>query len=167
MSPHGFNARLALTLALLSPIEYASAQSEATLSMDTPHGGCRLTLRSDGSGYINYGAAPWRVSVASDTFRFDELVVQLQQQSYAQRDRATRSEVAGTVSLPGSPDLRFIDAGVVQPMLERAWEARQAPAPPFESEDHHQRIASACGFPNPASGLLRSQQAPQTVQHTP
>jgi hypothetical protein len=165
VSPHGFSARLALTLALLSPLEYASAQPEAALSMDTPHGGCRLTLRSDGTGFINYGAAPWRVGVAPDTFRFNELVVHLQQKSYAQRDRATRGEAVGSVSLPGSPDLRLIDdANVVLPLLERAWSARLAPTPPFESEEHHQRLAGTCGFHNPASGESRSHQTPKDPQ---
>ncbi|HEX5739583.1 MAG TPA: hypothetical protein VFY22_13820 [Hydrogenophaga sp.] len=160
-SHQGTGASLALTLALLSPIEHASAQSMAALSVSAPSGGCRLTLLADGTGFMNYGAAPWRVSVAPDTFRFNELGMKLHEDSYAQRDRATRGEIVGTVSLPGSSELRFIDdARVVRPLLERAWSARLAPAPPFESEEHHQRIAGACGFHYPTHGASRSHQGP-------
>jgi hypothetical protein len=143
-------AGLALWVTLLSPLDPAHAQPAAALSVSAPPGGCRLTWLASGTGLIHYGAAPWRVRVAPDSFRFDALVAQLREASYAQSDRANHGDIVGTVSLPGSTELRFIDdASVLPPLLERAWAARLAPAAPFESKAHHHQIASACGFQPP------------------
>lgn len=140
-------AVLAIALAVLSALENADAQPVLSISVEAPHGGCRLTWLENGKGAIRYGAAPWQVSVAPGTFRFHELAEHLRENSYAQRDRAARGDMVGSVTLPGSSELRLIDdARVVRPLLERAWVAHLAPTPPFESEERQQWIASACGF---------------------
>ncbi len=143
-------AVLVISFAVLNPLANADAQTVRAVSVDAPHGGCSLTWLESGKGVIRYGAAPWQVSVAPGTFHFHELVGHLRENSYAQRDRATRGDVVGSVTLPGSSEFRLIDdARVVRPLLERAWDAREEPTPPFESEERQQQLASACGFDRP------------------
>ena len=116
------------------------------VSVDLPHGGCMLTIGKDGEASISYGSTPKWVRVAPHTFDFDRIVRLLQARSYPQRDLSLRSESVGTLSLPGSQDLRFInDSALIRSLLERAWKARVAPVWPSDNEDYRW-VASVCSF---------------------
>ena len=116
------------------------------VSVDLPHGGCMLTIGKDGEASISYGSTPKWVRVAPRTFDFDQIVRLLQARSYPQRDLSLRSESVGTLSLPGSQDLRFInDSALIRSLLERAWKARAAPVWPSNNEDY-QWVARVCSF---------------------
>ena len=116
------------------------------VSVDMPHGGCQLTIWKDGKASISYGAMPRWVRVVPGTFQFDQTIRLLRAKSYPQSNRSARSESAGTLLLPESQDLRFInDSALVRSLLERAWKARAAPARPPENEDY-QWVARACSF---------------------
>ena len=116
------------------------------VSVDLPHGGCRLTISKDGEASISYGAMPRWVRVAPSTFDFDQIVRLLQARSYPQSDLSVRNESTGTLSLPGSQELRFInDTALVRSLLERAWKARAAPVWPSNNEDYRW-VARACSF---------------------
>ena len=116
------------------------------VSVDLPHGGCRLTIWKDGEASISYGSTPKWVRVAPRTFDFDQIVRLLQARSYPLKELSLRNKSAGTLSLPRSQDLRFIDdSALIRSLLERAWKARAAPEWPNDNEDY-QWVARACSF---------------------
>ncbi|NZA26816.1 hypothetical protein H0E84_10510 [Luteimonas sp. SJ-92] len=142
-----FGAGFALLLLLAGDDATAGTKPVRALSVDLPHGGCRLTILEDGQASIHYGAAPRRVRVAPGTFDFDAVALSLRSGSYPQGDGAVRSDSTGSVSLPDSQELRFVDDPVlVRSLLERAWRARAAPTQPFDSEENYRWVARACGF---------------------
>lgn len=139
-------AGFSLTLLAVAHDARAEGGPLPAVSVDMPHGGCTLTVRKDGKAALHYGAMPRWVRVTPGTFDFDELVRSLHAASFPQSDRPSRSESLGTVSLPGSEELRLIDDRVlVRSLLERAWEARTAPTLPAGEEDYRW-VAKACGF---------------------
>jgi len=117
-----------------------------TVSVDLPHGGCRLTIRKDGEASIHYGAMPRWVRVTPGTFDFDQIVPLLRANSYPPSDRPSQNESVATLSLPESQNLRLInDVALVRSLLERAWKARAAPMEPSDDEDYRW-VARACSF---------------------
>ena len=116
------------------------------VSVDLPHGGCSLTIQMDGKASIHYGAMPRWVRVTPGTFEFDQIVLLLRANSHPQRERSWQSESVGTLLLPESQDLRFInDSALIRSLLERAWKARAAPVWPSNDEDYRW-VARACSF---------------------
>ena len=115
------------------------------LSVDMPHGGCRLTIFDHGGGSISYGAMPRSAVVAAGTFDIGEMASSLAAHSHAQAQVPIRPE-SGSVSLPGSSELRSIDdASLVRTLLEQAWKARVVPATAREQEDERW-VGDACAF---------------------
>lgn len=117
----------------------AFAQSSPTqwLSVDMPHGGCRLTVGEDGAASIHFGATPRWVRVPPGTFIFEELAKTLRASAYPQTARKTEGPPVGSLSLPDESDLLFIDDHeAVRALLARAWGARARPQTPREVEDH-------------------------------
>jgi hypothetical protein len=99
----------------------AHAVSALRVSVDMPHGGCSLTAFEDGSASIHYGAMPRWIRVAADAFNFKQLVTDLRDRSYAQSTQSPRKESAGSVMLPNSEDLLWIDdREFVKSLLARA-----------------------------------------------
>lgn len=126
---------------------FSNANPMPGLTVDIAHGGCRLTVLKDGRASIGYGAMPRQVRVTPGTFNFDELLDLLRAKSYPQSDRSVRDEKTGTVLLPDLEELRLInDLALVRSLLERAWQAREEPEPPFATEEDRQWIARACAF---------------------
>jgi hypothetical protein len=118
------------------------------LSVDMPHGGCRLSIWKDGQAWIAYGSMPRRVAVTPGTFDFDRVADLLRAKSYAPDDRPFDGQRVGTVALPGpeAEGLRRIeDAGWVRSLLDRAWKARMAPSRDSPAEDHGW-VAEVCAF---------------------
>jgi hypothetical protein len=136
-------------LTLLAAVGHDAPAHEnpvARLSVAIPDGGCRLTIGEDGKASIFYGAMPRLVRVTPGTFNFDQLVLLLRATSYPHSDRSLHSEPVGTVSLPESQYVRFInDGALVRSLLERAWKAREAPTRQFD-EANYRWIAEACAF---------------------
>jgi len=144
----GFAFQIGLALLLALGAHGANAQDTpaATVTVDLPHGGCRLSIRDDGEASLSYGSMPRWVRVAPGTFDFDHVVELLDASSSPQGDRPFDSAATGTVSLPGSQALRLVDdAGLVRSLLEKAWRARLAPADDSTAEDHDW-VANACAF---------------------
>lgn len=124
------------------------AQVEPALwvSVDMPHGGCNLTVASDGGASIHFGAMPKRVRVTPGTFDFAQVVSVLRENSYPQSARSLTKGPVGSVSLPNGGDLLFIDdITLVRSLLQRAWSARVAPATTRELEDYNW-VSDACSL---------------------
>lgn len=116
------------------------------LSVDMPHGGCSLTAQQDGSASIHFGAMPRWIHVAPGTFGFEELVKLLRAKSFPQSSRETTGPQVGSLLLPGSQDLLFIDdRETVSSLLERAWRAQVHPITPHEIEDYAW-VSKACSL---------------------
>lgn len=117
------------------------------VSVDMPHGGCRLSLWKDGQASISYGAMPKWVRVSPGTFDFERMIELLRSRSSPQGDdRPYDGPSAGTVALPGSEALRRIDdVGLVRSLLEKAWKARMVPSRDSTVEDRDW-IAKICSF---------------------
>lgn len=144
----GIAAYLGFALVLFFGCNSANAQKTPTfaVSVDMPHGGCRLSIRRDGQASIAYGSMPKRVWVTPGTFDFEQLLGVLLLRSYPQGDRPFDSQAVGTVALPGSEVLRLIDdVDLVRSLLDRGWKARMAPTHDSPTEDHHW-IAKVCSF---------------------
>jgi hypothetical protein len=144
----GIAASLGLALAPFLSGNGADARKTPvpTVSVDMPHGGCRLSIWKDGQASISYGSMPKWVSVTPGTFDFDQVIGLLRSRSYPQDDRPFDSQSTGTVALPGSEGLRRIDyVGLVRSLLEKAWKARIAPRRDWPAEDHDW-VAKVCAF---------------------
>lgn len=112
----------------------ALASGGSALSVDFPHGGCRLTVHEDGGGTIAYAALPKLVKVKSGTFVFDEVTALLRTNSSPQSEVPMEPEL-GSVSLPDASPLRSVsDEAMVRVLLQRAWEARLPPANSFDAD---------------------------------
>lgn len=144
----GIAVSLGLALVLLLSGNGADAQKTPmpAVSVDMPHGGCRLFIWKDGQASISYGSMPRWVRVTPGTFDFDHVIGLLHSRSYPQGDRPFDSQSVGTVALPGSEALRRVDdVGLVRSLLEKAWRARMAPTPDSPAEDYDW-VAKVCSF---------------------
>lgn len=144
----GIAARLGLALMLIFSVNGADARDApvSAVSVDMPHGGCRLSIWKDGQASISYGSMPRWVRVSPQTFDFDHVIRLLRVKSHAQGDRPFDSQSVGSVALPGSKALRQIDdVDLVRSLLEKAWKARMAPRQDSQVEDYDW-LAKACRF---------------------
>lgn len=117
-----------------------------TVSVDMPHGGCRLSIWKDGQASISYGAMPRWVRVAPGTFDFGHVTGLLRSRSHPQDERPLDRPPGGTVALPDSQALRRIDdVALFRSLLDTAWKARMAPARDSPAEDHGW-VAKVCGL---------------------
>ena len=125
---------------------HAQVEAALWLRVDMPHGGCSLTARQDGSASIHFGAMPRWVRVAPGTFEFKELVNDLRARSYDQNARKSARFPVGSLSLPASKELLFIDDDkYIRLLLQRAWGARVLPSVQKESEDY-KWVSEACSL---------------------
>jgi hypothetical protein len=123
----------------------ADTSGATLLSVDLPHGGCRLALRPDGSGHLSYGALPRYVEFASGSFEFKAVEQALMRASRPQSQMPLR-HAAGAVTLPGSAELRSLqDAEHASDLFRKAWGARAATLDARQAEDQ-ESIGRACGF---------------------
>lgn len=130
-------ALICMALIVCSPSVFAQKSPAQWLSVDMPHGGCSLTVGEDGSASIHFGAMPKWVRVPPGTFNFEQLAKWLRAKSHPQSARKAAGAVVGSLSLPDSKDLLFIDERhVVRSLLERAWGVRTPPDTPLEVEDY-------------------------------
>lgn len=67
-------------------ISLGSASSTPLISFDMPHGGCRLSVNSDGSGTLGYGALPTLIRIKKGTFDAESLVRDLRAIAVPQTD---------------------------------------------------------------------------------
>lgn len=131
------------TVLLLIVSTMASAASAKLLSVDLPHGGCRLALRSDGSGHLSYGALPRYVEFGPGSLAFEAVEQALLRASRPQPQLPMRL-AAGSVTLPGSAELRSLqDAEPVPALFRKAWDAR-APALDARQAEDQAWIGRAC-----------------------
>lgn len=142
----GLTAALGLALVALFGSVQAQQVVVTALSVDMPHGGCRLSIWKDGQASISYGSMPRRVRVIPGTFDFDRVADLLRIKSYQPDDRPFDGPSTGSVALPGSQALRWVDdMGWVRSLLQQAWKARIAPASDSAVEDHHW-VAQTCSL---------------------
>jgi len=144
----GISVSLGLALVLFFGGNGAAARETpmSAVSVDMPHGGCRLSIWKDGQASISYGSMPRWVRVIPGTFDFEQMIGLLRFRSYPQGDRSYDSQSVGTVALPGSEPLRRIDdVGLVRSLLEKAWKARMAPIRDSAVQDHAW-VAKVCAF---------------------
>ncbi|MCF7222590.1 hypothetical protein [Marilutibacter chinensis] len=123
----------------------ALASGGSTLSVDFPHGGCRLTVHEDGGGTIAYAALPQQVRIEAGTFDPAEVTARLRSSSFPQAERPI-DDGRGSVSLPDASPLRSIaDGAMVRRLLQRAWDARLPPASRLDT-DAIDLIGRTCGL---------------------
>lgn len=60
--------------------------SNPVVSFDMPHGGCRLSVNTDGSGTLGYGALPTSIRIKQGTFNAESLVRDLRAIAMPQTD---------------------------------------------------------------------------------
>ncbi len=117
-----------------------------SLSVDMPHGGCRLIARQDGTASTSFGAMPKFAHVGAGALNFEQLAKELREKSYPQSDTSPTGVAIGSVSLPASKDLLLIhDEAFVKALLQRAWNARVLPSTRREIEDYDW-VARMCSF---------------------
>lgn len=131
-------------LALLATAGASESDGSRPFDVTLPPGECRLTLFPDGSANLHYGAAPWVVRVAPQTFDFSPQLHRFEQLARQSMDAAGTPDVG--LVLPGtSVEMRLQDAAHVRQLLEQAWRARLPPANEFE-QGYPDLIRQACGF---------------------
>lgn len=92
-------------LALLLPAALKAESVAATIvTLDMPHGGCRLVVRSDGSGSLAYGALPGLIRVKPGTFEPAGLADDLRRVAIPQSD-GEHPRPPGTLRFAGSDEL--------------------------------------------------------------
>jgi hypothetical protein len=139
-------ALVCATIFIVDDRALAQTAPVPALSVDMPPGGCRLTAWLDGEASISYGAMPRWVRVARGTFDFEQLVHDLRDKSYTQSASKLTHNPGGTLSLPGSEDLLFLDdSELVRSLLQGAWRARVPPTTPQELKDYNW-VLMACSL---------------------
>jgi hypothetical protein len=133
-------ARIACCLSLLmATAEAAERAPKARLGFDMPHGECRLTVMSDGSALLSYGALPESIHVRTGSFDPTELEKTFRAISHSNdEDRHRLSPPVGSVWIGSSERLAwFNDEGLANTLIDRAWDNRL--------HDNIEVIAKACG----------------------
>lgn len=112
---------------------------KAVFGFDMPHGECRLTVMSDGSALLSYGALPESIEVRAGSFDPMELENAFRTVSHmSDEDRHRLSPPVGSVWVGNSEHLAwFNDEGLANALFARAWDNRL----PGDIE----LIAKACG----------------------
>jgi hypothetical protein len=127
----------------------ALAQTAAihSLSVDMPHGSCRLTASQDGEASISFGAMPRWIQVKPHTFSFEQLAKSLRDKSHSRRDNNARELPYGGLSFSSTDGtvLFIYDHELVRSLIERAWKARVLPNTPREVEDYAW-VSKACAL---------------------
>ena len=131
-------------LALLATAGAHEGDGSGAFEVIMPPGECRLTLFPDGSANIHYGAAPWVVRVAPQTFDYSQQLYRFEQLALQRREPGVTPDVS--LMLPGtSLETRLQDAAHVRQLLERAWQARLPSSNEFE-QGYPDLIRQACRF---------------------
>ncbi len=146
-----------LATAFLSTVPWLMAQAlpasegprQRSLIVSLPHGGCTLMIHADGSGVIQYGAAPRSVRVAAGSFDVDRIIETVSPTLLPWSSRTTLDAEPASVTLPGSNQVHLgTDTDAIRRLLEQAWRVRLLPdALRFKEEQWDQEwLERACGF---------------------
>jgi hypothetical protein len=109
-----------------------------------PYGGCRLTIRGDGSATLFFGALPQHVNVQAGTFDLPELRTRFESIARrAQNRNELKPPVGGVRFQNNAADLYFNDAELANTLLRRAWAHRLPPRNEFALRDER-TIARFC-----------------------
>ena len=124
---------------VVATTEAAERTPSALFGFDMPHGECRLTVMSDGSALLSYGALPQHINVRSGSFDPMELEKTFRTISHPNdEDRHRLSSPVGAVWFGSSERLAwFNDEGLANTLIDRAWDNRLPGDEPV--------IAKACG----------------------
>ncbi|WP_145985502.1 hypothetical protein [Marilutibacter maris] len=115
------------------------------VSVDFPHGHCRVNVRESGGGTIAFAALPHMIDIEPGTFDFAEVADLLQRNSSPQSEVPMTPET-GSVSLFGDSLVRSLtDEALFRRLLERAWQARIPPDNEFVP-DLEATLAATCGL---------------------
>lgn len=121
-------ATIACSLSLLTAATATASgpTPKALFGFDMPHGECRLTVMSDGSALLSYGALPESIHVRAGSFDPAELENTLRTVSHSSDDDRHRlSPPVGSVWMGNSEQLAwFNDAGLANALFARAWSNR-------------------------------------------
>ncbi len=131
-------------LALFTTAGASEGAGSRPFDLFMPPGECRLTLFPDGSANLHYGAAPWVVRVAPQTFDYSQQLNRFEQLARQPIDAAGTPDVS--LVLPDtSVETRLQDATYVRQLMEQAWQARLPPGNEFE-QPYPDLIRQACRF---------------------
>jgi hypothetical protein len=100
---------LVVLILLLAPVQ-AGTRPAPIVVFDMPHGGCRLSVNSDGSGSLAYGALPARVRIKPGTFMPSVLVAELER-AVVPRSGGAQSLPSGSVKFGSSEELFWFNDG--------------------------------------------------------
>lgn len=146
--PHLRNAALCIAFVTLPTTTLAQHPPPQWLSVDLPHGGCRLMLRQGGAASLSYGALPRSVEVQEGALDFDHVLPALLARALPQSERKNRPEgqVFGGLVLSADGEVLLIDdQAFVRGLIERAWGGRMPPMSAREFEDRAW-IAKLCAL---------------------
>jgi hypothetical protein len=118
----------------------AEQTPKALLVFDMPYGECRLTIMSDGSALLSYGALPQQTEIRAGSFEPAGLEKTFRAISDPSDDARHRlSPPVGSVQFVGNEALSwFNDEGFASTLLKRGWNNRL----PGDEADV---VAKACG----------------------
>jgi hypothetical protein len=134
------------SLSVESACALAQAAAVRTLSVDMPHGSCRLTVSQDGEASVSFGAMPRWIQVTPHAFNFEHLAKSLRDKSHLHRAHNNAERPYGGLSFSDSSTVLFIyDHKLIRSAIERAWRARVAPKTPREIEDYAW-VSKACAL---------------------
>jgi hypothetical protein len=142
-----FAALACIALNAVSACALTQTAPGRTLSVDMPHGSCRLTASQDGEASISFGAMPRWIQVTPHTFSFEQLAKSLRDKSRSQRNHNAQEIPHGGLSFSGTGGtvLFIYDRELVRSLIERAWKARVLPKTPREVEDYAW-VSKACAL---------------------
>lgn len=100
---------LVVIVLLLAPVQ-AGTRPAPLVVFDMPHGGCRLSVNSDGSGSLAYGALPARIRIKPRTFMPSVLLDELKR-AVVPRPDGEQSPTAGSVRFGSSEELFWFTDG--------------------------------------------------------
>ena len=112
----------------------APVRAEAEfVSFDMPHGSCRLTVESDGSARLQFGAAVRYVNIRRGSFNLPELRAALRKVVQpADAWMAVPQPRGGVVFSDDGVVLPFTDEGFAQRLFQQAWDTRATTTIEFE-----------------------------------
>lgn len=112
-------------LSFVTAVAIAQASAEARLTLDMPHGGCRLTVLASGAGRLAYGALPAWIDVRPGTFEPGGVLSLFRSLAKPESDRSAMKPPVGSLTFHPQEEKQWFDAAVpAQALFRRALENR-------------------------------------------
>jgi hypothetical protein len=116
-------------LCILTTNGWCAEHTMRVVSFDMPHGGCRLSVNSDGSGTLAYGALPSVIRIKQGTFDADALIRELRAIATPQTDDIN-TRLPGSIQFGSAETLLwFSDKELARINFQKALSNMEPPRP--------------------------------------